>query len=345
MDPETCQETGTKVVTFIWYRLLQGVWIIVAILAMVGISSVYFLHIKSSKLHVNIQILLMLFLFSAFLINVVVVITQTYQLTISFTYVEPCDVFLSPSFYIIFNIAHGFFTELYLLTMATMMFERTLATVYVSSYEQMAHSAGLMGATTAILFATLIEFLLYYGATINDLQISTTNSASGIANRIDYVLIFNISSSALTMMTMIILLLVNTKRSELAIGIISHRFQTEENIETTKFIARIAFAQLIAFSVQSLGGLLLRTYGEYIYNENDVRIRKLSKLLLQVMPLFTLIISIIIAMTIRSTATRRRSRLKTQMCISNDIDYTTKYLQNQWSRAGPKTNANLPDIT
>ncbi|CAJ0603929.1 unnamed protein product [Cylicocyclus nassatus] len=243
VDLETCEEIGTNVVTYVWYRLLQIVWVIVAAVSTLNISRVYFTYIKSSKLHVNIQ----------------------------------------------------------------------------------------------VLSAILVEYLLYYGASFDELHISTTHTAYEVTGRINIILLFNICSSAFTMATMIGLLLMNIRRKRFAIGVISHRFQAEENIVTTNFIARIAFVQLIAFCVQSLCGLLLRIYGSYIYDVNNRPIGNSLRLLLQVMPLFTLIMSIVVATTMRSIAEKRRSKLHNLMCTTNDIEYNVKFLQDQWSRIEPKS--------
>ncbi|EPB75837.1 hypothetical protein ANCCEY_05077 [Ancylostoma ceylanicum] len=143
---ELCKMYGTDVVTFIWYRTVQVIWIFIAGIAIFNVSRVYFRYIKSSKLHTNIQILLTLFMFSAVLINTTFIVAQAYQFTLSFVFGEPCDVFLPRTFYIIFNICYGFFTELYLLSKATMIIERSLATIYSSCYEHMKSLPGFLGA-------------------------------------------------------------------------------------------------------------------------------------------------------------------------------------------------------
>ncbi|EYC19409.1 hypothetical protein Y032_0024g1071 [Ancylostoma ceylanicum] len=333
---ELCKMYGTDVVTFIWYRTVQVIWIFIAGIAIFNVSRVYFRYIKSSKLHTNIQILLTLFMFSAVLINTTFIVAQAYQFTLSFVFGEPCDVFLPRTFYIIFNICYGFFTELYLLSKATMIIERSLATIYSSCYEHMKSLPGFLGAIISILMATGVEVYIYYGATFDQQHITITSTSAEVSGRINNVLIFNVSCCAVTMIIMTILLLVNMKRKKNAIGCVSYRFQVEENIATTNFIAKIAFVQLIAFSIQSLGGLLVRLYSKYLFDADDIPAMKSLKLSLHVMPLFTIIMSIVIELSIRRTARYRHTRLLNMVNIKDGAKLNSDFLAIQWNQSDPK---------
>ncbi|KAL6737504.1 hypothetical protein Aduo_011140 [Ancylostoma duodenale] len=333
---ELCKMYGTDVVTFAWYRTVQVVWMIISGIAIFIVLRVYFRYIKSSKLHTNIQILLTLFMFSAVLINTTFIIAQIYQLTLSFTYHEPCDVFLPRMFYIIFNICYGFFMELYLVSNVTMIIERSLATIYVSCYEHMKSLPGFVGVILSILMAIGIEVYIYLGTSFDEQQIAITATPFGVAEQINNVLIFNVSSSAVTMAIMIILLLVNMKRKKCAIGCVSYRFQVEENIATTQFIAKIAFVQLIAYCIQSLGGLLVRLYSKYLFDPDDIPSMKSLKLSLNIMPLFTIIVSIVIELSIQRTARYRHTKLWSMVNVKDTAKLNYDFLAIQWNQGDPK---------
>ncbi|KAL6737503.1 hypothetical protein Aduo_011139 [Ancylostoma duodenale] len=333
---ELCKMYGTDVVTYAWYRTIQVVCIIISGIAIFIVLRVYFRYIKSSKLHKNIQVLLTLFMFSAVLINTSLIIAQIYQLTLSFTYHEPCDVFLSRMFYIILNICYGFFMELYLVSNVTMIIERSLATIYVNCYEHMKSLPGFVGVILSILMAAGIEVYIYLGTSFDEQQITITATPFGVAERINNVLIFNVSSSAVTMTIMIILLLVNMKRKKNAIGCVSYRFQVEENIATTNFIAKIAFVQLLAYCIQSLGGLLVRLYREYLFDADDIPSVKSLKLSLNVMPLFNIITSIVIELSIQRTARYRHTKLWNMVNMKDTAKFNSDFLAIQWNQWDPK---------
>ncbi|ETN82592.1 hypothetical protein NECAME_17666, partial [Necator americanus] len=177
--------------------------------------------------------------------------------------------------------------ELYLLSKAMMTMERTIATIYVDSYERWRCSTGNLGVVMSILSAILVELYIYIGVSFKEPHISATSTPDEVTGRINEVLIFNVSCSTITMTIMIALLFTNKKRKTKSIGCVSRRFQIDENIVTTEFIAKIAFVQLVAFSIQSLGGLILRSSLENFFTENDLPALKSIKLSLQEAIFFT----------------------------------------------------------
>ncbi|RCN47140.1 hypothetical protein ANCCAN_06866 [Ancylostoma caninum] len=184
--------------------------------------------------------------------------------------------------------------------------------------------------------ATGIEMYIYMGASFAQRQIAITTTSVEVAGRINNVLIFNVSSSGATMIVMIVLLLLNLKRKKNAIGCVSYRFQTEENIATTNFIAKLAFVQLIAFAIQSLGGLLVRLYSKYLFDADDIPSVKSLKLSLNVMPLFTIIMSVVIELSIRRTARYRSTKLWNLVNVKDTAKLSSNFLAIQWNQGDPK---------
>ncbi|KAK6752838.1 hypothetical protein RB195_003938 [Necator americanus] len=192
----------------------------------------------------------------------------------------------------------------------------------------------------SILSAILVELYIYIGVSFKEPHISATSTPDEVTGRINEVLIFNVSCSTITMTIMIVLLLTNKKRKTKSIGCVSRRFQIDENIVTTEFIAKIAFVQLVAFSIQSLGGLILRSSLENFFTDNDLPALKSIKLSLQVMPIFTIIVCVVIEWSICRTTTRHRARVLSMVNIKDRGHHSLQFLSLQWSNA----NLKLPQM-
>ncbi|WKY08080.1 hypothetical protein Q1695_007519 [Nippostrongylus brasiliensis] len=280
------------------------------------------------------EILLTLFLSSAAYLNIVFIIYQVYQVTLSFIAVHPCEVFLSREFYMPMNILFGFGLELYLVSLAAITLERVLATIYVTSYEYLRSYIGAIGVVGALLFATASQIWLYHGKKFTEPQISVLSPPSEVYGQINGLLLFNVGCSLLNTTVMIALLLINKRQEKNMVGDLSCRFQTEENIDTTKIIAKISVMQLLSYTSQSLGSLLLRLFEQNFEYEvsRSKAVRTTVKLALYGMPVFTLLTSIVIEYSIRSTATVRRNRLRSAVSLKNETQKYAQFLDNQWNK-------------
>ncbi|KAK5973835.1 hypothetical protein GCK32_020878, partial [Trichostrongylus colubriformis] len=139
-----------------------------------------------------------------------------------------------------------------------MTFERTIATIYVRSYEHKKVLPAIIIALSTVSIAVGTQLWLYHGKVITHPQVSVLNTPIEIYDRTNCVLIFNVVVCGLTTASMIILVIINKKRQMKAIGELSIRYQTEENIDFTKLIARVAFIQVFSYTSQSLGSLVVR---------------------------------------------------------------------------------------
>ncbi|XGW26477.1 hypothetical protein V3C99_007242, partial [Haemonchus contortus] len=325
-----CIEYGYDVATFPPYRVFQIIWVLVAILSMMNITRVYWKHVRRSKLHRNIRILLTLFLGTAVMLNFVFSIYQIYQLSLSFTAVHPCEVFLPRNFYKCFNILFGLILELYLFIQTAITFERAIATIYVRSYEYTEAYPAIIAIISAVLVAIGTQVFLYYGKEFNQPQLSVLNPPAEVYDKINGLLIFNEITCGITTVSMIILVIVNMKREKKAIGDLSRRFQTEENIDTTKFIAKVSLIQMISYTSQSLGSLILRLVEESFAGAQALPMRTTLKLAIYGMPLYTLIMSIVIEYSTRTSARYRQNRLQSAVSTKNEAQAYSNFLSKQW---------------
>ncbi|VDO54058.1 unnamed protein product [Haemonchus placei] len=304
-----CIKYGYDVATFPPYRVFQIIWVLVAILSMMNITRVYWKHVRRSKLHRNIRI---------------------YQLSLSFTAVHPCEVFLPRNFYKCFNILFGLILELYLFIQTAITFERAIATIYVRSYEYTEAYPAIIAIISAVLVAIGTQVFLYYGKEFNQPQLSVLNPPAEVYDKINGLLIFNEITCGITTVSMIILVIVNMKREKKAIGDLSRRFQTEENIDTTKFIAKVSLIQIISYTSQSLGSLILRLVEESFAGAQALPMRTTLKLAIYGMPLYTLIMSIVIEYSTRTSARYRQNRLQSAVSTKNEAQAYSNFLSKQW---------------
>ncbi|VDL80700.1 unnamed protein product [Nippostrongylus brasiliensis] len=216
------------------------------------------------------------------------------------------------------NILFGFGLELYLVSLAAITLERVLATIYVTSYEYLRSYIGAIGVVGAF----------------TEPQISVLSPPSEVYGQINGLLLFNVGCSLLNTTVMIALLLINKRQEKNMVGDLSCRFQTEENIDTTKIIAKISVMQLLSYTSQSLGSLLLRLFEQNFEYEvsRSKAVRTTVKLALYGMPVFTLLTSIVIEYSIRSTATIRRNRLRSAVSLKNETQKYAQFLDNQWNK-------------
>ncbi|KAK6017149.1 integral membrane protein [Ostertagia ostertagi] len=255
-------------------------------------------------------------------------------MALSFAADHPCEVFLPQNFYKYFNILFGVFLELYLFVQSAMAFERAIATIYVCSYEYMKVYPAIIAAISAILIALGSQVFLYNGKKFTQPQLSVLNPPAEVYDRINGLLIFNEVTCGLTTASMIVLVIVNMKREKRAIGDLSRRFQTEENIDTTKFIAKISLIQTFSYTSQSLGSLMLRLVEKSILSTQTLPIRTTLKLAIYGMPLYTLVMSIVIECSTRTSASYRRNRFKSVVIVKNQGHTYANFLSKQWHMDG-----------
>ncbi|KAK5972976.1 hypothetical protein GCK32_004685 [Trichostrongylus colubriformis] len=129
---------------------------------------------------------------------------------------------------------------------------------------------------------------------------------------------------------MIILVIVNKKRQKKAIGDLSYRFQNEENIDTTKLIAKVALIQMLTYFLQSLGSLVVRLVEKYIVCAKTLPMITTLKLVIYGMPLYTLIMSVVFECSARNSATHRQNRFQSAVNIKNEALIYANFLSNQW---------------
>ncbi|KAK5984943.1 hypothetical protein GCK32_014082 [Trichostrongylus colubriformis] len=139
-------------------------------------------------------------------------ICQMLEASSEYTAVHPCDVFLPETFYPCFNIIFGIILELYLLIQTAMTFERTIATIYVRSYEHKKVLPAIIIALSTVSIAVGTQLWLYHGKVITHPQVSVLNTPIEIYDRTNCVLIFNVVVCGLTTASMIILVIINKKR-------------------------------------------------------------------------------------------------------------------------------------
>ncbi|VDP37067.1 unnamed protein product [Heligmosomoides polygyrus] len=185
-------------------------------------------------------------------------------------------------FYMWMNMLFGVALELYLFAQVAMAIERTIATVYVSSYEYIGPHAGYMGVGAAVVLSIVSQVFLYHDKEFTQPQITVLSPPAVVYVRINGLLMFNVGVSATTTLVMIVLLIINKKREKKAIGDVSWRFQAEENIDTTTVITKVSFIQLVSYTFQSLGSLVLRLIEEHIIGQQTAPMKATMKLAIYV---------------------------------------------------------------
>ncbi|EYC46301.1 hypothetical protein Y032_0402g812 [Ancylostoma ceylanicum] len=123
------------------------------------------------SLHINLKALLCLYYQFGLLYVLIVLSCLVYQTVLWLTFRNPCDMFPSRSAYTFFNLCELYCLMYLLASQPLMSLERTIATIYVDTYERSTRKAS---AIFYVIAALLIPgFLVYY--VCNDVYFTEPN--------------------------------------------------------------------------------------------------------------------------------------------------------------------------
>ncbi|EYC46300.1 hypothetical protein Y032_0402g812 [Ancylostoma ceylanicum] len=198
------------------------------------------------SLHINLKALLCLYYQFGLLYVLIVLSCLVYQTVLWLTFRNPCDMFPSRSAYTFFNLCELYCLMYLLASQPLMSLERTIATIYVDTYERSTRKAS---AIFYVIAALLIPgFLVYY--VCNDVYFTEPNLScftdqSAMSDRIAAVSMLAILLSLSSVLTQRVLAVINARRKARAVGLhLSTAYQLSENVAATSFVSWILFLQL-----------------------------------------------------------------------------------------------------
>ncbi|VDP07997.1 unnamed protein product [Heligmosomoides polygyrus] len=97
-------------------------------------------------------------------------------------------------------------------------------------------------------------------------------------------------------------------------------------------IAYVSFIQLMAYTMQSLGSLLLRKLEKIVPELSNQQVMKTLKLAIYVLPLSTALMSAVVEYCSYTTQARRKSKIQKALSLKDEAQHYSNFLAQQWNQ-------------
>ncbi|EYB91920.1 hypothetical protein Y032_0200g1689 [Ancylostoma ceylanicum] len=210
---EYCIKQGVEIVTYPYYRAMQIVHIVLSISSVVLILWVLKKYRKKFIFHYNIRILVISLFFASLLHATLMTIFESYQLYLSYTYVEPCDVMLPRLFYIIVHMPFIFSVLWIEATQLVILIERAIAILYVGEYETCTKKLGNCLFVLTLLTPLLESLWAYVNESFQAPEISCLNTPLDIAAKVKALFIFALGLHLIAFAAMVMMFFFHRRTS------------------------------------------------------------------------------------------------------------------------------------
>ncbi|KJH45049.1 integral membrane protein Srb [Dictyocaulus viviparus] len=326
-----CIEYGQMIVTFPYYRCMQIFHIAISVSAVILIFQVFMKYWSKLIFHFNIKILL-LSLYAASLLHAIsTAVFQTYQLNLSFSYIRPCDVFLPRLFYAFFNLLYSYSNLWIENVQMTMIFERSMAFVFVGHYEKFTKKMGVCLAIFTIVVSAFQCIWTFWNAQFKTPQISYLFSPPESNKNIDVMnnVVFVVHVIGLFAMAFIYI----KQRHHQRLGeTLSVRFQICENRTSSRLLFALSVMQLTIFLIYPIALFYLKK--GYDPHTSSLAVLYSNIHAAYLVPEYTLILPIITMYFLKRAKIKRQSKIQSMIemraCGDEGWAIHSKHLQKQW---------------
>uniref|UniRef100_A0A1I7X7M7 Serpentine receptor class gamma n=1 Tax=Heterorhabditis bacteriophora TaxID=37862 RepID=A0A1I7X7M7_HETBA len=240
------------VITFPIYIIVQYALTVESLLSAILLIFVQMKYLYLAGYHFNIKLLISGYYLIATIHSILLIAFQIEHIIRSYTYANPCDVFLNHCFYTISHLLLVYGILALPCFQFAMSIERFVATIKFAEYETSGKRMGIMLfilsiAIPAISMAFTYEYKDFTEAVVNSLSTPVHAIPSAII-----LYIIGISLCTTSLLTVLILCLISQRRNARPNASLSVRYQLAENIKTTKFISMISIVQLLIYLAYAL---------------------------------------------------------------------------------------------
>ncbi|ETN85366.1 hypothetical protein NECAME_16797 [Necator americanus] len=242
---------------------------------------------------------------------------KCYQLILSYTYREPCDVILSRYFYISIHLPFGYSIIWIEVTQLAMLIERTIAIFYVNKYESCTKTFGNSLFLLSILIPVLGCFYAYAGEKFRNPQISCINIPVTRSLQVNTLSIFLIGCHLLALIALAAMLCCSGRKSSAAQTLTS-RFQLSENITSSRLLITLSATQLIIFFSYAISTVYLR----FTFKPGgSLSLHNSNVLVAYLIPVYTFALPLITTIFLWRAKQSRRSEIQSMVRIPAFLSY------------------------
>ncbi|KAJ1348833.1 hypothetical protein KIN20_004226 [Parelaphostrongylus tenuis] len=234
-------------------------------------------HILVSTFHRNIKIILSMYYSSALLQSASFFSAQIYQMASSIMS-KPCNFFPPNYTYATFHLLGATATGVMILSLVAMCIERTVATIFSSTYESNGIVLGLCLFVLTIAAAITAVSYVYDMDSFDAKTISMVIVPPAALAKFNRVMILSMIVSFACIVTFHVSSQINKKQDLRSAASLTSRYQMRENVVTTEFATHIATMQVLFFIFYAASGLLIRVYGPKLFPNNEKMYTSLRQL-------------------------------------------------------------------
>ncbi|EPB77599.1 hypothetical protein ANCCEY_03271 [Ancylostoma ceylanicum] len=256
---------------------------------------------------------------------------KSYQLYLSYTYVEPCDVMLPRLFYIIVHMPFIFSVLWIEATQLVILIERAIAILYVGEYETCTKKLGNCLFVLTLLTPLLESLWAYVNESFQAPEISCLNTPLDIAAKVKALFIFALGLHLIAFAAMVMMFFFH-RRTSRAAQTLTSRFQFSENLISSRLLITLSGIQLfIYFTYASSIIYLMMTFNP----KSSMAVYRSNILAAYVVPVYTFMLPLITTVFLWRMKNTRRSEIRSMIQVKASgaegwANYSNQ-LQQQWN--------------
>ncbi|CAJ0603172.1 unnamed protein product [Cylicocyclus nassatus] len=256
---------------------------------------------------------------------------KVYQLILSYTYVKPCDVILSPLFFALIHMPFIFSILWIEAAQVVMLMERAIAIYHVGNYETCGRKLGNSLFLLSVLIPLLEGAWAYADERFDNPEISCINTPVSRTTQVNTLFALSVVFHMVALITLSTMFCFHRKSSSSA-QTLSSRFQSSENLTSSRLLITLSAIQLVVFF--SYGGSIM--YLRMTFNSNtDLPIYRSNILAAYLVPVYTFLLPLMTTIFLRSMKQTRKSEIRSMIEIKASgaegwANYS-RQLERQWN--------------
>ncbi|CAD6194680.1 unnamed protein product [Caenorhabditis auriculariae] len=251
-------------------RVMQLYHVVSTVLAIWAILH-FFLRFRAHfVLHPNIRILFTCQFIACLIHSTFLGAFQAHHFYTSLTTTEPCGVILAPSTYLTFQLPFAVSLFCIEFSEVMMLIERCVASYFFAYYEKVDTRLGHLLLFFAIFIPAMFAYMIYSVETYETPYVSaltTPKTAANLINGLFSILIFlNICGLVISSY----LYHYNKKQQKRASFVLSSRYQSNENLTSSKMLTMLTTMQLVIFLVYGVSQFSFRIFFTNEFYATDI---------------------------------------------------------------------------